>query len=78
MVVSLLGTSDQLSDFIQPVQENQAMTSESLSLTIYESTSLKKINGWISILNKTTTILTLSKNADWTKHSYQLFNTKTS
>lgn len=78
MVVSLLGTSGQLSDFIQPVQENQAMTSESLSLTIYESTSLKKINGWISILNKTTTILTLSKNADWTKYSYQLFNTKTS
>ncbi len=27
MVVSLLGTSGQLSDFIQPVQENQAMTS---------------------------------------------------
>lgn len=38
MVVSLLGTSGQLSDFIQPVQENQAMISESLSLTIYEST----------------------------------------
>ena len=45
MAVSQPGTSGQLSVFIRPVQENQAMTSESLSLTTSESTLPKKING---------------------------------
>ena len=57
--VYLPGISGRLSDFIRPVQANQAMTLESLSSTTSESIWLKKINGWISILNKTTAILTL-------------------